>query len=305
MIIGRPFMEVQHIKKSFDKQQVLKDVSFIVQEGQTVGLLGPNGSGKTTIIRLLNGVILPDGGMMRVGEWDPVQDGEEIRKVSGILTEGAGLYYEMSGIDNINFFAKLYRSHDKKRIHQLFEEFQLLEHQHKKVGTYSTGMKKRLGMIKALLHRPLILFLDEPTNGLDPEGIQMVMNYIKRLNEQEGTTVMLCSHILSQMETVCNQYLFLEDGTILESGTKQELEEKYIKHVVLKIETGLSLQDETYMGYHVERIDAKTLRFHLPQKEDITGLIKQLTQETWVHHVEIENRDLESLYFQIRGNVHE
>ncbi|WP_028399676.1 ABC transporter ATP-binding protein [Ectobacillus panaciterrae] len=299
------FIEVSELRKSFEKQLVLENVSFHVQQGETVGLLGPNGSGKTTIIRLLNGVIDPDGGEMRIGEWNPVENGHDIRRMSGILTEGAGLYYELSGLENLLFFAKLYRSYEVKRIQQLLEEFQLDMHQHKKVGTYSTGMKRRLGMIKALLHRPSLLFLDEPTNGLDPEGIHLVMRYIKKLSEQEGTTVLLCSHILHQMETVCDTYLFLEKGRILERGTKEELEERYIRNVVLKVETGLSVQGTQYAGYPFERIDERRVRFRLPHKNAITNLIQALSQETWVHHVEIENRDLESLYFAIRGNSYE
>jgi ABC-2 type transport system ATP-binding protein len=299
------FIEVKELRKSFEKQLALENVSFHVQQGETVGLLGPNGSGKTTIIRLLNGVIDPDGGEMRIGEWNPVENGHDIRRMSGILTEGAGLYYELSGLENLLFFARLYRSYDVNRIRQLLEEFQLDEHQHKKVGTYSTGMKRRLGMIKALLHRPSLLFLDEPTNGLDPEGIHLVMRYIKKLSEQEGTTVLLCSHILHQMETVCDIYLFLEKGRILERGTKEELEERHIRDVVLKVETELSIQETQYAGYQYERIGERRIRFRLPNKNAITSLIQALSQETWVHHVEIENRDLESLYFAIRGNSHE
>lgn len=298
--MGTAFIEVEKLRKSFGEQLVLEDVSFGVPQGETVGLLGPNGSGKTTIIRLLNGVIEADGGSMRVGMWNPAQNGHDIRKISGILTEGAGLYYEMSGLDNLKFFAKLYGAYDAKRIQRLLEEFQLQRHQHKKVGTYSTGMKRRLGMIKALLHRPALLFLDEPTNGLDPEGIQMVMQYIKQLNTQEGTTILLCSHILHQMEMVCSRYMFLENGTILEKGTKQELEEKYIREVRVKVETGLELQGSTYAGYYSERLDDRLIRFKLPDKEHITKLLGQLVQDTWVHQVEIENRDLESLYFRIR-----
>ncbi|MCP8970651.1 ABC transporter ATP-binding protein [Ectobacillus ponti] len=297
------FIEAKGLKKQFGTQAVLEDVSFSVPAGSTVGLLGPNGSGKTTIVRLLNGVIRPDGGSMLVGDWDPIRHGDEIRAHSGVLTEGAGLYFEMTGLENLRFFAKLYRAYDETRIQQLLEEFQLGEHQHKKAGTYSTGMKRRLGMIKALLHQPSLLFLDEPTNGLDPEGIQLVLSYIRKL-KTEGTTILLCSHILHQLEPVCDSYLFLEQGRILESGTKVELEERYTTAVKLRVETGLAAQD-TYAGYCLERLDAATVRFYLPGKEAITPLLQQLTQETWVHGAEIEERDLESLYFRIRGKSHE
>ncbi|MDG4656327.1 ABC transporter ATP-binding protein [Ectobacillus antri] len=298
------FITAEHIRKSYGEQLVLQDVSFAVKEGETVGLLGPNGSGKTTIIRLLNGVIDADGGSILVGNWNPVTNGHEIRRMSGILTESAGLYYELSGLENLKFFAKLYGMYDERRIQMLLEEFQLANHQHKKVGTYSTGMKRRLGMIKSILHRPSLLFLDEPTNGLDPEGIQLVMQYIRRLSKEEGTTILICSHILHQMETVCDTYLFLEQGRILESGTKSELEARHVQQISVKVETGLAGSGQ-YAGYSYERVNHETVRFELPSKDAITNLLAALTKETWVHQVEIENRDLESLYFAIRRGKHE
>jgi ABC-2 type transport system ATP-binding protein len=296
-----PMIQMEGIQKQFDSRTVLKDVSFTVNKGDIVGLLGPNGSGKTTIIRLLNGVIEATAGKIRVSNWDPHTEGHEIRKISGILTDGAGLYHEMSGVDNLRFFGKLYGINDENRIQQLLEEFQLADHQNKKVGTYSTGMKRRLGIIKAILHNPSILFLDEPTNGLDPEGIHMVLENIHTLNQQYGTTIFLCSHILHQIESVCNQYLFLDRGTIIESGAKAELEAKYIKEISVKIETNAVLKELNPI-YEVENQDGSYITFTLQTKEQLPRLLEEiLSKKFWIHHVEIQNRDLESLYFRIRG----
>ncbi|MDP4162153.1 MAG: ABC transporter ATP-binding protein [Bacillota bacterium] len=299
------FIEAVHVSKSFHEQSVLKSVSFTVDEGAVVGLLGPNGAGKTTMIRLLNGVIVADSGSMIVGGYNPIESGHQIRSMCGILTDGAGLYFEMTGLENVEFFAKIYGAYNKNRIYSLLEEFELSEHMNKKVGLYSTGMKKRLGMIKALLHKPKMLFLDEPTNGLDPEGIRLVYEYVKKLNAQEGTTILLCSHILRQMEDVCHSFMFLENGRILEKGSKKELEEKYVKNVILKIETGLNIEGESWQGFRVNSGDPHMYEFELPNKESITPLLQKIAAESWIHHVEIENRDLESLYFTIRGDSHE
>ena len=124
-----------------------------IEKGEIAGLIGPNGAGKTTLIRLLNGVIDADYGQITVAGFTPKEHGDEIRRVSGILTEGAGLYHGLSGIENLRFFASLYGNVDEKRILNLLEQFGLLDHREKLVGEYSTGMKKRLGLARALLHR--------------------------------------------------------------------------------------------------------------------------------------------------------
>jgi ABC-2 type transport system ATP-binding protein len=299
------FIKADKVSKNFGAHKVLKEVSFQVNKGKVVGLLGPNGAGKTTIIRLLNGVIIADSGSMEIGGWDPSANGHEIRKMCGILTDGAGMYFEMSGLENLEFFAKIYGTYEKKRIQKLLEEFGLAEHQKKKVGLYSTGMKKRLGMIKALLHRPQILFLDEPTNGLDPEGIRLVYDYVRRLNYEEGTTIFLCSHILHQLEDVCHSFMFLENGSILESGTKQELEDKYINLVTLRVETGLNIKSDKWNGLQVKDLGVKGYEFKLSNKGEIAPLLQKIAGESWIHDVQIQNRDLESLYFKIRGDSNE
>ncbi|MFC7371655.1 ABC transporter ATP-binding protein [Fictibacillus iocasae] len=301
--MNRLFIKSEQVSKEFNGQHVLRNMTFSINEGEVVGLLGPNGSGKTTMIRLLNGVILPSAGKMKVGPYNPVKEGDHIRAMSGILTDGAGLYQELTGLENLEFFAKLYRAYDAKRIQQLLEEFGMLEAQHKPVGKYSTGMKRRLGMIKAILHKPQLLFLDEPTNGLDPEGIQMVLKYIKMLKEKEGTTILLCSHILHQLETVCSRYLFLQNGEIVESGTLRDLQERQIGSIKLKVETAHPLE-ATSFGYPAATMGENEYVFTLPDREQITPLVQRIAAAFPVYHVEIQNRDLESIYFQIRGGKH-
>lgn len=298
-------IKLDSVSKKFGEQTVLADVSMAVKEGEIVGLLGPNGSGKTTMIRLMNGVIEPSSGQISISGMDPLKNGDAIRGMSGILTENAGLYHEMSGLDNLVFFSKLYGNYDKNQIAHLLEEFQLSKHQNKKVGTYSTGMRRRLGIIKAILHKPKLLFLDEPTNGLDPEGIKLVLKFIKDLNKREGTTIFLCSHILHQLENVCQQYLFLDQGKIIDSGTLHDLQLRHVKTISLKVITNLLPKGKDWEGYPFSSSGENTLIFHLPSREEISPLLEKILRNAWVHHVEIENIDLESLYFKIRGENHE
>lgn len=295
-------IEVKKVSKQFNQREILKDVSFTIKKGSINGLLGPNGAGKTTIIRLLNGVIEAPTGMMNVMGFDPKLQGDEIRKRVGIVTESASLYHDMSAWDNLIFFSKIYGCSNTERIKHLLEHFDMLGFKDQMVGSFSTGMKKRIALAKALLHNPDLLFLDEPTNGLDPEGINEVIHYLRKVNQEEGVTILICSHVLHQLETICDSYLFLVDGRIVENGTLAELEDKYLKEINLLVETGLKpLNSQTYKGHPYKRRGANQLEFLLSTKEEITPLVSNILNETWIHTCEITNRSLEAIYFTIRG----
>jgi len=298
-------ISVKGLNKQINKKSILKDVSFSIKKGQITGLLGPNGSGKTTMIRLLNGVIDESSGEIQVLGKTPKEDGAYIRSQSGIVTESTNLYHEMTAWDNLMFFSTLYGIDDKERAKQLLIDFEMWEHRDELIGSFSTGMKKRVSLAKALLHRPQLLFLDEPTNGLDPEGIQMVLGYLKKLNQREKITIVICSHVLHQLEDICDAFVFIKNGELIESGTRRELEEKYLKEVIVRVETGAEPSKGTYNGFVYEKVDEHVLQFHLSSKNDITPLLKQLTSESWVHGCEIVNRHLDALYFEIGGDKHE
>ncbi|WP_342430354.1 ABC transporter ATP-binding protein [Neobacillus sp. FSL H8-0543] len=295
-------IEVDHVSKHFSGREILKDVSFAIEEGSITGLLGPNGAGKTTIIRLLNGVIDATSGTMKVMNFNPNKQGDSIRKRAGIVTESASLYHDMTAWDNLVFFSKIYNSYDSKRITHLLEQFEMIPHKDQLVGSFSTGMKKRIALAKALLHKPSLLFLDEPTNGLDPEGISEVIRYLRKVNQEDGVTILICSHVLHQLETICDSYLFLNKGRIIEKGTRNMLENKYLTEIKVLVETGLQPVDQQkYKGFQYKRIEAAKLEFSLSTKEEITPLLVAILSDSWVHNCEITNRSLEALYFKIRG----
>jgi ABC-2 type transport system ATP-binding protein len=295
-------IEVNGVSKSFGSQLVLRDVNFTVEAGKIVGLLGPNGAGKTTFIRILNGVIKAEAGSISIMGLSPNQHGDEIRALAGIVTESAGLYHQMTGIENLEFFADLYSVADKNQIPKLLKLFELDGHEEKTVGTYSTGMKKRLALCKALLHNPKILFLDEPTNGLDPDGIKMVLSYLKKYNEETGTTIIICSHVLHQLEPICDSFAFLENRTIIEQGSLSELEESYLTNVIVRIRTNFTPTDKTIAGYPCEHVLGEIL-VTLPSKEEISTVLRELLKRHQVFSVEIVNNDLESIYFKVRESV--
>ncbi|MFV8827373.1 ABC transporter ATP-binding protein [Alkalihalobacterium sp. APHAB7] len=294
---------VKQINKSFGTHKVIEDISFYIKKGQIVGLIGPNGSGKTTLIRLMNGIIGTNGGVIQINGFSPNENGDDVRSFCGTMTENAGLYEEMTGRDNLNFFASLYLNVDLERIEKLIHLFHLEPFIDRKVGTYSTGMKKRIGLAKVLLHHPKVLFLDEPTNGLDPDGIRLVLSYLKQLNQEENTTIVICSHVLEQLETVCDRYIFIEEGKKIEEGTKQELEEKYLHEIQLKI-TGdfpLSLLTDLHISITKE-VDG--IKLSLPDLDTVSNVLKQITDRGKLYSAEILNNNLEALYFTIRRSNH-
>ncbi|WP_216828308.1 ABC transporter ATP-binding protein [Alkalihalobacterium elongatum] len=290
---------VEQLKKSFGDHNVIQGISFAIEKGQIVGLIGPNGSGKTTLIRLMNGIIGTSGGVLQIDGLSPNDCGDDIRSFCGTMTENAGLYEDMTGLDNLQFFASLYPQIEHSRIEELIELFHLSPFIDRKVATYSTGMKKRLGLAKVLLHRPKILFLDEPTNGLDPDGIRLVLSYLKQLNHQEQTTIVICSHVLEQLETVCDHYIFIEEGKKIEEGTRHELEQKYLDEVEIKIKGDFPLSLLIEKQFSVtEEVDG--VRLTLPDLETVSQVLKEITAQGKLYSAEILNNNLEAFYFKIR-----
>ncbi|MEK4361679.1 ABC transporter ATP-binding protein [Paenibacillus sp. FSL M8-0212] len=298
-------IEVRNISKQFKEHQALHDVSFTVKQGSVTGLIGPNGSGKTTLIRIMNGVLGASGGQVTINGLDAAREAEKVLAMCGTLTEQSGLYENMSGRDNLTFFADVFGlKHAKKRIDELVTLFELQDYQHRKVGTYSTGMKKRLGLARVLLHRPSILFLDEPTNGLDPDGIQMVLRMIRQLNKEEKMTILVSSHVLSQLSAVCDHYIFMEKGRIVEEGTEQEIVSRYLSTPKLEVEADMPDGWHTTTDFTPEIISAHKATFQLTSREDIPLLLRQLTEHGQVYQARITGSDLESIYFAIREAHH-
>ncbi|MCG7377461.1 ABC transporter ATP-binding protein [Paenibacillus sp. ACRSA] len=298
-------INVRNISKQFKDHQALNDVSFTLTEGSITGLIGPNGSGKTTLIRIMNGVLGASGGQVRIHGLDPFVETEKVLAMCGTLTEQSGLYDNMSGRDNLAFFADAFGIPQRDgRINELVDLLELQEYQHRKVGTYSTGMKKRLGLARVLLHRPSVLFLDEPTNGLDPDGIQMVLRMIRRLNTEEHLTILVSSHVLSQLSAVCDRYVFMQNGCKVEEGTEHEIISRYQTAPRIEVEAVLPEGWDRVEGYSPEVISAQRAVFQLQSREDIPTLLRQLTAHGEVYQARIVNSDLERIYFAIREAHH-
>lgn len=208
-----PVLSIQNISKSYGSIQALKNVSFDVPAGSVFGVLGPNGSGKTTMLGIILDILIADGGTY---SWFGGMQKDAARKQIGSLLETPNFYHYMSAIDNLEITAAIRQAglEDRERVLQLVG---LTERKTSKFQTYSLGMKQRLAIGAALLGRPKVLVLDEPTNGLDPAGIAEIRSLIKTLNK-EGITIIIASHLLDEIEKVCTHVAILKKGTLLLDG---------------------------------------------------------------------------------------
>jgi len=206
-------IEVQNLTKKFNGKTILNGINFHVHKGEIFGFLGPNGAGKTTTLRIILGLLDPTSGEALVFGEDIGSNGDLRRKV-GILLENDGLYDGLSAYENLDYYAQLYNVPDRdKKIRNLLDFVGLLERKGDKVGTFSKGMKRKLGLARAMIHDPDVLFLDEPSSGLDPEAQRMVRDLILHL-AKEKRTIFLNSHDLDEVQKICSKIAILHKGTI-------------------------------------------------------------------------------------------
>lgn len=234
-----PIVSVSHLSHRYGSRLALDDINFEVQPGEVFGLLGPNGAGKTTTIRLVNGLFTPTAGVLRVLGFDPIRQGDEVRSRTGVLTETPALYERLTARQNLEFFATLMglpAAERHTRVDELLKFFELEERANDRAGTFSKGMKQRLALARAILNHPALVFLDEPTAGLDPEASQQVRDWIAHVSRQEGHTVILCTHILSEAERLCDRVAVMAPGRMLAVGTLQDLRRQVMPGLWLHVE---------------------------------------------------------------------
>jgi ABC-2 type transport system ATP-binding protein len=246
-------LSVQHLKKKIGRKWIIKDVTFDVKPGEIFGFLGPNGAGKTTTIRMLVDLIKPTEGKIQVCGYDVNRDPERALKYVGSIVENPEVYTYLTGWENLEHFARMQPGVDNDRIQEVVDIVRLDQRIHDKVRTYSLGMRQRLGIAQALLGRPRLLILDEPTNGLDPKGIKELRVFIKQL-ASEGMAVFVSSHLLSEIQLLCDRVAIISAGRVLTVGGVNELIEDHSKlaiwHVTpleagkkMLLDAGISLVD--------------------------------------------------------------
>jgi ABC-2 type transport system ATP-binding protein len=222
-------IETYELTKDFKRFRAVDHVSFTVEPGMIFAILGPNGAGKTTTVRMLTSILKPTSGWARVAGFDVVQQPDEVRLSVGVLTEQHGLYERMKGIEYLDFFARIYRLAPNERHQrplQLMEHFGLADALDKRLGEYSKGMKQKIALVRAMLHDPLVLLLDEPTSAMDPQSARLVRESIKQLR-QEARTIAITTHNLTEAQSLADRIAVIRKGRIIANGTFQELSQRF------------------------------------------------------------------------------
>ncbi|GGF83279.1 putative ABC transporter ATP-binding protein YhcH [Paenibacillus albidus] len=211
-----PVARLQGLTKKIGSKTLVSDLTLDIPTGQIFGFLGPNGAGKTTTIRMMVGLISISRGDIRICGYSIKDHFEEAVANVGAIVENPEMYKFLTGYQNLRQYARMVSGVTKQRIDEVVALVGLGQRIHDKVKTYSLGMRQRLGVAQALLHRPKLLILDEPTNGLDPQGIRELRDYLRRLCREEGTTVFVSSHLLSEMELMCDSVAIIQNGRLVD-----------------------------------------------------------------------------------------
>jgi len=223
---GDAMIQVEHLKKKFGDFFALDDVSFDVRKGEVFGLLGPNGAGKSTALRVLSTLARPSGGTASIGGYDIVKQDNEVRKLVGIVSEKMIMYDRLTAKENLWFFGSLFdipAATLNPRIDELLDLVQLTKWKGSLVGTFSTGMRQRMNVIRALLNMPQVLFLDEPTLGLDPQSSVEIREFVKKLNRESGTTIIVTTHTMVDADMLCDRIGIIDHGKVVALDTSANL----------------------------------------------------------------------------------
>ncbi len=228
-------LSVDRVRKKIGRKWIIDDVTFDVREGEIFGFLGPNGAGKTTTIRMLVDLIRPSEGKITVCGYNVNRDPEKALQYVGSIVENPEVYSYLTGWENLQHFARMQPGVDNARIAEVVDIVRLDLRIHDKVSTYSLGMRQRLGIAQALLGRPRLLILDEPTNGLDPKGIKELREFIRKLAD-EGLAVFVSSHLLSEIQLLCDRVAIISKGRVLAVGGVDELIARNSPYVLWELE---------------------------------------------------------------------
>jgi ABC-2 type transport system ATP-binding protein len=219
-------LETVELRKVFKGKTAVEDVSLYLDKGESVGLLGPNGAGKSTTISMIASLLKPTGGDVRLNGKSVVKHPQDIRRVLGVVPQEIALYNELSAYENLKFFGRIYKLRGARlelKIQDVLELVGLRERQKELIRNFSGGMKRRINIAAALLHDPEIVIMDEPTVGIDPQSRNHILDTVRKLNREKGTTVLYTSHYMEEVEQLCGRMYIMDHGRIIASGTQEEL----------------------------------------------------------------------------------
>ncbi len=296
-----PAISFSSVRKTFGEVTALDSVDFIAPSGAVTVLLGPNGAGKTTTVRLTTGAMIPDFGAIRVLGLDPLTDGDEVRARVGVVPPKPAFYDQLSGWENLKFAATIFEA-DESQIAESAARFDIAHALNQDVGGYSTGMRTRLALARAVLHDPEVLMLDEPTAGLDPESSRAVLDLISEMAER-GRTIVMCTHLLHEAEGIADQVVLMEDGEVRASGNPKTLVSRYMADpiVIIDAEDRDSLRFISELDGVLSVRDEGVFHITLDTTDRIPDIVIELVKRG-VRPTRVEPLDptLEDLYFEMQ-----
>lgn len=299
-------LKTTRLKKTIGKRTIVSDINLELHKGEIFGFLGPNGAGKSTTIKMIVGLSTITDGDIYIDGHSVRTDFNRAMRNLGCIVENPDLYKYMSGLDNLRLFAKMYDEVDDARVAEVVRIVELADAIKRPVKTYSLGMKQRLGIAQALLHRPRLLILDEPTNGLDPAGIHDLRELLAKLRDETGLTVLVSSHILAEMQQMCDRVSIINKGHIITTKTVAELlqvanAEEDGEMVLQTDASEKALQALTAASFHAT---AEKDGVHLKIKREQVPQVLAVMQEQNLAVYGIENRaggSLEDIFMKLTG----
>ena len=296
-------VELNELSKTYpDGKKAVDHIRIHLTQGEIFGFLGPNGAGKTTTVKLLNGMLAPTSGSCSIFGTDPGRYPEKAHAYTGVVTEHAQMYDHLTGLQNLIFYGSLFglrTGESKSRALSLLEQMELSDAKDKKLAAYSTGMRKRLSLARALIHQPQVLFLDEPTSGLDPESAQNVHAMIRRLAEEKGITVFLCTHQLRYAQEICTRYGLIHDGKLLALGTLEELRRQVRSGITVRIKAKGLPAEPLYTA-----IGKNEYQTTVRSESEIPQIARSIVENNGeLYHISAEPPSLEDLYFTLTAQT--
>lgn len=298
-------LSIKNAKKAFGRNIAVNDVSFDLNAGEIFGFLGPNGAGKSTMIKMIMGFLYMDEGSVTINGFNREKEYEKAMACLGGIVENPEMYRDISGRTNLKMYARLHGNIPPERIDEVLRLVGMQDRAHEKVKKYSLGMKQRIGLAQAILHKPKVLLLDEPTNGLDPAGIRELRDILKKLAHEDGVAVMVSSHILSEMQMMCDRVGIINKGKLLDIKRVEELKalnsgDGVQRFGVSSPEKAVGILSADYPDL-ISNVTESSFDIRVG-KQEVSSIIRKLVEAgVDVQAVMVVEGTLEDAYMQITG----
>lgn len=296
--MAKQILLLDNVHKSIKNKEIVKGITFSINEGEVLGFLGPNGAGKSTTLRMIVGLSSPTSGKILIDGYSITKDYVKAMSKVGCIIEGPDMYNYLSGLENLKMLASMNKNVTNEDITRVIELVGMQNRINEKVSTYSLGMKQRLGLAQALIHKPKLLILDEPTNGLDPSGINEFRHIIKDLAKKENIAVLVSSHLISEVELMCDTVAIIKSGTLLKYASVSELiSDKEVSFVLSDNSKGIKILKDKW------NIDSLLINNKIIAKVDVSKIEKInssfIEEGIAIKFVSINQKTLEDLFLSL------